>query len=312
MAATQTPINEAFQDGGFLVSEANGHRSRDKITLTGSAKVLAGTVLGKQTTGASAVAAALGTNTGNGVFGAVTLVTVPTQIGVYTLTFTAATTFNVVAPNGASATGSTGVAFSALGIGFTITAGGTAFVAGDTFAITTVAALGKPTATAAAGGSNTGNGTSSAVTTTGYAPKLGVYDVSFVEPATNLGTFLVTDPAGQEVGHGVVGTAFNGGGLSFTIADGSTDFVSGDQFSVTVSAGAGKWLTSVATAVDGSQTPAGILFGTTDAILADKSAAAVVRSCEVNASELIWDSSYTAAAITAGLATLATLGIIAR
>jgi hypothetical protein len=43
---TVTPLQEAWHDGGFIVSEANGHRSRDTVTLTGAAKVLAGTVLG--------------------------------------------------------------------------------------------------------------------------------------------------------------------------------------------------------------------------------------------------------------------------
>ncbi|HZR34351.1 MAG TPA: head decoration protein [Nevskia sp.] len=306
----QTPLNETWHDGGFLVSQANGHRYIDQAVLTGAAKVLAGTVLGKKTVGATAVAAALGTNTGNGTFGAITPVAVPTQIGVYNLVFTDATHFTVTAPNGQTANGSTGVAFSALGIGFTITAGGTAFVAGDTFAITTTDAQDKPSAVAVAGGGNTGNGTSSAVTTTGHAPQLGVYGVEF-DDATH---FVVTAPNGQEVGHGVTGTAFSGGGLGFTITAGGTAFVAGDSFTVTVAAaaGAGKFLTSVATAVDGSQTPAGILYGTRDATLGDVACAVVTRSCEVNASELIWDPSYTPAQITAGLAALAAIGIIAR
>lgn len=43
---TVPPLNEVWHDGGFLVSEANGHQSRDQITLTGATKVYAGTVLG--------------------------------------------------------------------------------------------------------------------------------------------------------------------------------------------------------------------------------------------------------------------------
>jgi hypothetical protein len=49
---TVTPLVETLHDGGFIVSVANGHRSIDQITLTGAAKVLAGTVLGQVTTGA--------------------------------------------------------------------------------------------------------------------------------------------------------------------------------------------------------------------------------------------------------------------
>ncbi len=306
--APQTPLTENWHDGGFIVSQSAGHRFIDQAVLTGAARVLAGTVLGRKTTGASAVAAALGTNTGNGTFGAITPVSVPTQIGVYALAFTDATHFTATAPNAQTATGTTGVAFSALGIGFTITAGGTAFVAGDTFAITTTDAPDKPTAAAVAGGGNTGNGTSSAVTTTGHAPKLGVYTVEF-DDATH---YVVTDPTGAEVGHGVTGAAFSGGGLNFTITAGGTAFVPGDSFGITVSAGNGKWITSVSTAVDGSQTPAGILYGTRDATLGDVPCGVVDRDCEVNASELIWDPSYSAGQITAGLATLVNLGIVPR
>jgi hypothetical protein len=43
---TVTPLVENWHDGGFIVSEANGHLSRDGITLTGGAFIMAGTVLG--------------------------------------------------------------------------------------------------------------------------------------------------------------------------------------------------------------------------------------------------------------------------
>jgi hypothetical protein len=48
---TVTPLNEQWHDGGFIVSEANGHLSRDQVSLTGAVKILAGTVLGQKTTG---------------------------------------------------------------------------------------------------------------------------------------------------------------------------------------------------------------------------------------------------------------------
>jgi hypothetical protein len=47
---TVTPLQEQLHDGGFVVSEGNGHISRDTVTVSGAAKVLAGTVLGKITT----------------------------------------------------------------------------------------------------------------------------------------------------------------------------------------------------------------------------------------------------------------------
>lgn len=305
---SRAPLIEQWHPGGFLVSQPRGQRHIDRVLISGGAKVYPGTVMGQQTTAATAVAAALGTNTGNGTFGAITPVAVPTQIGVYSVLFTAATTFTVTAPSGATATGSTGVAFSALGIGFTITAGGTAFVAGDTFTITTTAAVGKPTAAAVAGGTNTGNGTCSAVTTNGYAPVVGAYSVEF-DDATH---FIVSAPNGQEIGHGTTGVAFSAGGLNFTITAGGTAFVPGDSFTVTVAAGAGKWVPCTATAVDGSQNAAGICFGPSDASLNDVYGAMVTRSCEVNKSELVWDASMNAASQAAALVLLTAAGIIPR
>lgn len=307
---SRAPLFEQWHAGGFLVSQPRGHRHIDRGLIGGGVKVYPGTVLGQQTTGASAAAVALGTNTGNGTFGTITPVAVPTQIGAYALKFTAATAFTVTAPSGATANGSTGVAFSALGIGFTITAGGTAFVAGDGFTITTTAGAGgsNPTAAAAANAGNTGNGTSSAVTTTGVAATAGSYTVEF-DDATH---YVVSSPGGVQVGHGTTGVAFAGGGLGFTITAGGTAFVPGDSFQVTVGAGAGKWVPCTATAVDGSQNAAGICFALSDASLNDVMGAIVVRQCEVNTAELVWDASMNAASQAAALLLLKAQGIIPR
>lgn len=48
---TVPPLVEIWHDGGFLVSESNGHQSRDPVTLTGGKVVLAGTVLAQSSTG---------------------------------------------------------------------------------------------------------------------------------------------------------------------------------------------------------------------------------------------------------------------
>ena len=306
---TYTPFQETFHNGGFIVSLANGHQSVDQGTLTGGVKVLSGTVLGTVTSALTAAAAALGANTGNGTFGTITPQAAPaTMIGVYNILFTAATAFTVTAPDGQTATGTTGVAFSALGIGFTITAGGTAFVAGDSFTVTATATPGNPSVTSAAGGTNTGNGTLGSLTAAGYAAKVGVYAVEF-DDATH---FIVSDPTGAEVGHGTTGVAFKAGGLSFTITAGGTAFVPGDSFAITVAAGSGKYKPFDPANVDGSQIPSGILFATKDVTSADKPCAVVVRQCEVNASELVWPTGMSAAAITAALAQLKSLGIQPR
>lgn len=112
-------------------------------------------------------------------------------------------------------------------------------------------------AVGAAKAGNTGNGVmtlaGTPVLSTGRA---GVYRVVFVEPVTNLGTFVVEDPSGKIVGEGVVGTAFSNQ-VAFTIADGATDFVAGDAFTITV------------TQTDGSKCAGLILTDATQGSLTD-------------------------------------------
>lgn len=47
---TVTPLVEQWHDGGFIVSEANGHISRETGTIAGGVKLYPGTVLGQNTT----------------------------------------------------------------------------------------------------------------------------------------------------------------------------------------------------------------------------------------------------------------------
>lgn len=86
-------------------------------------------------------------------------------------------------------------------------------------------------ATAYAG--NTGNGVMGAVTVSAGA-KIGTYKLTIVDPAANVGNFLVEDPDGITIGQGDVAAAFSAGGLAFTLADGATDFVAGDGFNIVV------------------------------------------------------------------------------
>lgn len=99
-----------------------------------------GTVLGLQSVNAlQAVAAA--TNTGNGSVGA--LSTDSLNVGAYTLTATSATEFAVVNPEGvALGTATVGTAFTSAEVGFTVSAGATAFVVGDLFTVTAFPASG--------------------------------------------------------------------------------------------------------------------------------------------------------------------------
>lgn len=130
---TNTPAVEARHDGSFIVAEPNSRNSRDGITLSGGARIYSGTVLGRKM---NVVAAALGSNAGNGTFGAISAA-VGALPGAFTVEFDDPTHFIVSDPNGQEiGHGTTNAAFSAGGIGFTITAGGTAFAPGDSFTLT--------------------------------------------------------------------------------------------------------------------------------------------------------------------------------
>jgi hypothetical protein len=165
------------------------------------------------------------------------------------------------------------------------------------------------TATSAAGAGNTGNGTMGTVTP-GTGTKVGVYRVVFIEPITNLGTFLVEDPTGLIVGRGFVGTAFAGGGLGFTIADGATDFVAGDQFLITVAAGSGKYVPLNPLATDGSEVCAGVAYdGVKAAAAVDAKGVVIVRHAKLNSSEIDWGT-LSAPQIATATAQLLALGIL--
>lgn len=87
-------------------------------------------------------------------------------------------------------------------------------------------------AAVAATAGNTGNGTFTLATLPATAIR-GVYKVRINRAAANAGDFMVEDPAGRVVGYGTVGVAFSNQ-IAFTLADGATDFVLGDSWSVTV------------------------------------------------------------------------------
>lgn len=86
--------------------------------------------------------------------------------------------------------------------------------------------------TAAAVTGNTGGATVGSVTVYPNA-KVGVYTVKALATGAT-GAFAVNYPDGSLAGVGAVGTAFTGGGLSFTITDGTPDLTVGDAYTITV------------------------------------------------------------------------------
>ena len=182
-------------------------------------------------------------------------------------------------------------------------------------ALTTGMVLGRVTkgaATGAAVAGNTGNGTITAAPTVGAAAKPGVYRLVCIEPATNAGKFAVEDPGGILLGVATVGVEFTAH-LTFTIADGSTDFVSGDSFTISVAAGSGKVKQIDFAATDGCDAASGILLlDTTAPDGTDKSGVAIVRNAIVSDNGIAWPAGATTNQKNAAIAQLKNAGILVR
>ena len=191
-------------------------------------------------------------------------------------------------------------------------------ISGQNLAMGTV--VGKimtATATSAAkSGGNTGNGTCTMDGTTPVkaGAKVGVYQVRFTVAATNNGTFIVLDPDGFQLGTVVMsgGAGAFDNDVKFAIADGSTDFVVGDGFDITVTAGSGKYTILAPAANDGSQIAAGVMELACDASSADTKGVAVVRSAICKSSGLVWPGGITNGQKTTAINQLAAAGIVVR
>lgn len=135
-----TLLTEGKNPGEFIVSEQESLLSRDVITVKSGQNLVAGAVLGMLIT-ATATAAA-GTNTGNGVMGAITCSAGVIE-GKYVLKITKvaanAGDFELVDPEGdVVGIGTVGQAFNLNGLAFTLADGAVDFALNDTFTITVV------------------------------------------------------------------------------------------------------------------------------------------------------------------------------
>lgn len=158
-----------------------------------------------------------------------------------------------------------------------IVAGSGILKAGTLIALITAANALTPTAA----GGNTGNGTIGSVTVTSAAIT-GNYLLTITEAAANAGTFEVVDPMGLPLGEGTVGMPFIGGGLTFTLADGSTDFVVDDAFTLAVLANLGEYTAYDDDGTDdGRRAASGVLFAAVDATVNDVRAVGIMRDAEV-------------------------------
>lgn len=82
--------------------------------------------------------------------------------------------------------------------------------------------------------SGTGNGTVGTVFA-GPEVEVGSYVATCTAAAANAGTFSVTTPRGKALPAATVAVAYTSRHISFTIADGSTDYIVGDSFTFVVS-----------------------------------------------------------------------------
>jgi hypothetical protein len=321
-----TQFNEGRRAASFILTEQDGHLSRDNIIVVAGSGILEpGTLLGRLTSSAAAIVSPGEGNTGNGVF---TLASPAIGGGVKSGAYKVEViggTFAAVASALIHAPGSTANGTLALTGG-----GGAAFDAGTVLEGTYQV---RCTVPAAGGGTfsvHDPNGTVLAPATDGVAyvgqikftATHGSADwlvgdgfdvtISHAVPANGLGTFQVTDPDGIVKAGGTIGTAY-AHELAFNVADGSANFVPGDTFLVQVNFTTLQYGPSPLTGTDGDEFANAILIYRVDATDVDVKTPAITRLCEVNAKELVYDASVTDdAGKAAKMAQLASVGIVAR
>ena len=295
-----TTLTEGQHAGEFIVSEANKTRSREAVTVLSGQTLVAGAVLGQITGGIGGAPIPTVVGTGDGPM---TLLKPgpDVQSGSYLVTCTAAVAhggvFSVVAPDGTAlpaltltpGTGNT-TAYASSHLDFSIT-DDTDFIVGDVFTIVV-----STTAPIAIG---TGTG---AMTLLSLSPEFqsGAYRVQCTAAVTNGGVFSIEAPDGSILESltltpgSTTTTAYASEQINFSITD-ATDFIVGDYFYVVVFGGSDKVVAWDPAGVDGRGDPYGILFDAVDASAADAGGVAIVRDAEVNADELQWGATVTAA-----------------
>jgi hypothetical protein len=164
-------------------------------------------------------------------------------------------------------------------------------------------------AAAAVGTNSSGNGTFSAPSGSAGL-KAGDWIVEFND-ATH---FVIHDPAGVEVGHGVAGTAYAGAGPHFTFTAGGTAQVAGDLFKIPVSYadGDGSYGAIDPAAADGRAVAAGILWDKVTTGSGENAQATIIaRDAEVDGA-LLGFGTLNDTQKAAAKADLSALGIIVR
>jgi hypothetical protein len=233
---SSSTLNEVWHDGGFLVSEANGHQSRDQVTVGGAiipppANPVTNTIAG-------------------GALAATTYYVKTTYVG-----------------SPGETTPSAEVTQAA--------------------AINTLLTVSSPAAQAGANGYNVYVSTATGTETKQNAAPVPIGS-TWTEPVSGLVAGAPVPAANTTTSKVYAGTVLG-------------------QITAT-----SVWVPLAPAASDGSQTAAGILFGTRDCTGGNQQGVVVNRNAEINGSELLWPSSATPAQITAAIGQLKTIGVIVR
>lgn len=295
---------EPVHAGEWLASYLNT-LSLDAVTVASGENLVAGAVVGRKTRRQAAAPIPTIVGTGTGLMSA--LIFGPdVQVGSYVITLlatSATAAFSVTAPDGtALANGAVGTAYSSSHLSFLISNGGT-MTTGDSYTVV-VTAAGTPVLV------GTGTGAVSGVSL-GQQAQLGTYRVTLLATSATA-EFEVIAPSGAKLKRGQVATAYASDHVNFTLANGGT-MTSGDYFNIIVEKNTQQVVAWDPTATDGSQVPAGVLFGAVNATSAALAGLLVARMAEVKGALLTFKSGVSATAIVACKSRLLpALSIIAR
>ena len=170
----------------------------------------------------------------------------------------------------------------------------------------------RSTGTVTAGDGNTGDGAATlADPPLGALAEAGTYRLACIT-AGAAGAFQVLSPRGYVLPDLTVGTAYEGGHLNLTVADGTTDFAVGDTFAIEVS-GDGKVVALDPAAADGTAEAIGIVaFDVTAPDGTDAEVTAIVRDAVLADRAIVWPAGITEAAQAASIANLEARGILVR
>lgn len=297
---------EGKNAGEFLISEAHGDLSREKITIAAEQTLQAGHVLAKINPALNK-AATISADADNAGAGTISMHTTPftaaAKLGRYVARCITPDSdgnsndavFEVTDPAGGGLGAATQAVLFDEVIKFTIANAGasTPYVVGDTIYIDIYDAYAKAAAAMDVG--NTGGATIALATPAVSADVLGgVYSLEVISTSGGI-TWSVTDPLGKALANATTGVAYTGD-VKFTITAAGAASVVGDLATVTVnlSADDSYFVEFNPAGTDGSEVPAAILYpNVTTGVGETAKAAGIVRLATVRESDLVWKAGTT-------------------